>query len=84
MKKYCLTVIAAAGMLAESSAHANWQSINPATYASRFRPDAPTASPAKPEVQVAIMAEATTANNGKKVAVAHPWGSPRPYASHSH
>jgi hypothetical protein len=87
MKLNSLLVTVAVGMLAVVPVRANWQGINPATYASRFRPATPAASQAKPEMQVAVMAQSAATKAGTKVPGAtqeHPWGQPHPYATHSH
>jgi hypothetical protein len=80
MKVKALILALAVGLLAAAPAHAAW-GINNATYASRFRSaPQPAASQAKPEFQVAVMANsrATSGANSR------PWGPPRSRAVKSH
>jgi len=83
MKANGLLVAAVVGMLAASSAYADHQGINNATYASRYRnPAPPTANQAKPEIQVATMAKSSS-QTGTSATASHPFGPPRPRAVHS-
>jgi hypothetical protein len=90
MKTKSLIAVAFFGTLAVLPAH-GFGYWNNATYASRYRP-APEAQ-AKPEFQVAVMAtlpgqtpaqaEARpTTTSGKTADASHPFGPPKPYASH--
>jgi hypothetical protein len=81
MKTNSLVFVLAVGMLAALPAHAwTW---NSATYASRFRaPAQSSATVAKPEIQVAVLAQSKSGVRG--ATTAHPWGPPRPYAVKSH
>jgi hypothetical protein len=82
MKVNGFIVALVVGMLASVSAHA-FGTFNNATYASRFRPVAPTVNQAKPEIQVAVMANSPL-KRGAGATSLHPFGPPRPYAAHSH
>jgi hypothetical protein len=87
MKANALIVTLALGMLATLPAH-GFGYWNSATYASRFRPDPPAATQGKTPFQIGVVAvQAPGTNVNTKVpgaTAAHPWGPPKPYATHSH
>jgi hypothetical protein len=83
MKTKGLIIAAVLGTLATLPAH-GFGYWNNATYASRFRPDP---KPAQPAFQIAVVAmsqDGTAINGARSATVAHKFGAPKPYATHSH
>jgi|HubBroStandDraft_1064217.scaffolds.fasta_scaffold315731_1 hypothetical protein len=87
MKANALIVTLTLGVLAALPAH-GFGYWNSATYASRFRPAPPAASQAKSPFQIGVVALQTPGTKADTkvpgATAAHPWGQPKPYATHSH